>query len=36
MGRLKGGTNIFKDVLRSHFQYWKCDDLRKVIEEAVH
>ena len=26
----------FKDVLRSHFQYWKCDDLRKVIDEAVH
>ncbi|MBQ7974192.1 MAG: integrase core domain-containing protein, partial [Clostridia bacterium] len=26
----------FKDVLRSHFQYWKCDDLQKVIDEAVY
>ena len=26
----------FKDVLRSHFQYWKCDDLQNVIDEAVH
>ena len=26
----------FKDVLRSHFQYWKCDDLNKVIYEAVY
>ena len=26
----------FKDVLRSHFQYWKCDDLPKVIDEAVY
>ena len=26
----------FKDVLRSHFQYWKCDDLNKVIQEAVY
>ena len=25
----------FKDVLRSHFQYWKCDDLRSVIEDAI-
>ena len=26
----------FKDVLRSHFQYWKCDDLQKVIDETIH
>ena len=26
----------FKDVLRSHFQYWKCDDLQNVIDQAVH
>jgi len=26
----------FKDVLRSHFQYWNCDDLQKVIDEAIH
>ena len=26
----------FKDVLRSHFQYWKRDDLQKVIDEAVY
>ena len=26
----------FKDVLRSHFRYWKCDDLNKVIADAVH
>mgnify|MGYP004460415573 CR=1 FL=1 len=26
----------FKDVLRSRFQYWKCDDLKKVIDEAVY
>ncbi len=26
----------FKDVLRSHFQYWKCDDLNKVIDDAVY
>ena len=26
----------FKDVLRSHFQYWKCDDLQKVIDETVY
>ena len=26
----------FKDVLRSHFQYWKCDNLKKIIEEAVY
>ena len=26
----------FKDVLRSHYRYWECDDLKKVIDEAVH
>ena len=26
----------FKDVLRSHYRYWECDDLQKVIDEAVH
>lgn len=26
----------FKDVLRSHFQYWKCDDLQKVIDETIY
>lgn len=26
----------FKDVLRSHFHYWRCDDLDKVISEAVY
>lgn len=25
----------FKDVLRSHFQYWKCDDLQCVVADAV-
>ena len=26
----------FKDVLRSHFRYWKCDDLQKVIDETIY
>ena len=26
----------FKDVLKSHFQYWKCDDLNNVIQQAVY
>ena len=26
----------FKDVLRSHFQYRKCDDLQKVIDDTVY
>lgn len=26
----------FKDVLRSHFQYWKCDDLSKTIADTIH
>ena len=25
----------FKDVMSSHFQYWKCDDIRKVVSDAV-
>ena len=26
----------FKDVMRSHFQYWKCDDIKKVVEQTIH
>lgn len=26
----------FKDVLRSHFHYWKCDDLNSVISQTIH
>lgn len=26
----------FKDTLRNHFRYWECDNLRAVIEEAIH
>lgn len=26
----------FKDVIRSHYQYWKCDDLQKVIDESIY
>lgn len=26
----------FKEVLRSHFQYRKCDDLQNVIDEVVY
>lgn len=26
----------FKDVLRIDFQYSKCDDLREVIDKAIH
>ena len=26
----------FKDTLRKHFRYWENDDLRSVIEQAVH
>ena len=26
----------FKDVLRSHYQYWKCNDLKAVIDDAVY
>ena len=25
----------FKDVMSSHFQYWKCDDIRKVVDDTV-
>ena len=26
----------FKDVMSSHFQYLKCDDLQKVVEQTIH
>ena len=26
----------FKDVMSSHFQYWKCDDIHQVVAETVH
>lgn len=26
----------FKIVLRSHYQYWKCDDLHSTIKKAIH
>ena len=26
----------FKDALRKHFRYWECDDLRSIIEQAIH
>ena len=26
----------FKDVMSSHFQYWKCDDIRKVVAETIY
>ena len=26
----------FKDVMSSHFQYWKCDDIRKVVTETIY
>ena len=26
----------FKDVLRSQFQYWNCDDLNKVVADTVY
>ena len=25
----------FKDVMSSHFQYWKSDDIRKVVDDTV-
>ena len=25
----------FKDVMSSHFQYWKCDDIHKVVAKSV-
>ena len=26
----------FKDVMSSHFQYWTCDDIQKVVADTVH
>ena len=26
----------FKDVMSSHFQYWKCDDIYKVVADTVY
>ena len=26
----------FKDVMSSHFQYWKCDDITKAVADTVH
>lgn len=26
----------FKDVLKSHYKYWKCDNLKDVIDDAIH
>ena len=26
----------FKDVMSSHFQYWKCDDIRKVVADTIY
>ena len=26
----------FKDVMSSHFQYWKCDDIHKVVSDTVY
>ncbi|MDE5600098.1 MAG: integrase core domain-containing protein [Oscillospiraceae bacterium] len=26
----------FKDALRKHFRYWENNDLRSVIQEAIH
>jgi len=26
----------FKDVLRFHFRYWQTDDLKQIIENAIH
>ncbi|MBQ3101076.1 MAG: transposase, partial [Clostridia bacterium] len=26
----------FKDVMSSHFQYWKCDYLTKVVADTVY
>jgi len=25
----------FKDVLRSHYKYWKCDNLKQIISDAI-
>ncbi|MBQ4067267.1 MAG: integrase core domain-containing protein [Clostridia bacterium] len=26
----------FKDVMSSHFRYWKCDDITKVVSDTVY
>ena len=26
----------FKDVMSSHFQYWKCDDIQKVVSDTIY
>ena len=26
----------FKDVMSSHFQYWKCDDIHEVVKQTIH
>ena len=26
----------FKDVMSSHFQYWKCDDIHKVVADTIY
>ena len=26
----------FKDVMSSHFQYWKCDDIHKTVADTVY
>jgi len=26
----------FKDVMSSHFQYWKCDDIQKVVADTIY
>ena len=26
----------FKDVMSSHFQYWKCDDIHKVVSDTIY
>ena len=26
----------FKDVMSSHFKYWKCDNIHKVVADTIH
>ena len=26
----------FKDVLSSHLQYWKCDDIYKAVTDTIY
>lgn len=26
----------FKDVISSHFKYWKCDEITKVVADTVY